>query len=63
VVHVIRNAMKFVSYQDRKKLATGMRAIYTAATVEAAELALASFEEKFGSKYPGAVAVWKNAWV
>jgi putative transposase len=62
VVHVIRNAMKFVSYQDRKKLATGMRAIYTAATVEAAELALASFEEKFGSKYPGAVAVWKNAW-
>jgi putative transposase len=62
VVHVIRNAMKFVSYQDRKKLATAMRAIYTAPTLEAAELAMASFEEKFGPKYPGAVAVWRNAW-
>ncbi|MGH3849194.1 MAG: IS256 family transposase, partial [Pseudonocardiaceae bacterium] len=30
VVHVIRNAMKFVSYQDRKNVAAGMRAIYTA---------------------------------
>jgi putative transposase len=62
VVHVIRNSIKFVNYQDRKKLAAGMRAIYTAPTLEAAELAMASFEEKFGSKYPGAIAVWKNAW-
>jgi len=62
VVHVIRNAMKFVSYQDRKKLATAMRAIYTAPTLEAAELAMDSFAEKFGPQYPGAVAVWRNAW-
>jgi putative transposase len=62
VVHVIRNAMKFVSYQDRKKLATAMRAIYTAPTLEAAELAMDSFEEKFGPRFPGAVAVWRNAW-
>ena len=62
VVHVIRNAMRFVSYADRKKLATGMRAIYTAPTVEAAEVALAAFQEAFGVKYPGAVAVWRNAW-
>jgi putative transposase len=62
VVHVIRNAMKFVSYGDRKKLATAMRAIYTAPTLEAAELAMSSFEVMFGPKYPGAVGVWKNAW-
>ena len=62
VVHVIRNAMRFVSYNDRKKLAAGMRAIYTASTLEAAELALASFEATFGKQYPGAVQVWKNAW-
>jgi putative transposase len=62
VVHVIRNAMKFVSYADRKKLAAGMRSIYTAPSVDAAELALAAFEEKFGTQYPGAVQVWKNAW-
>src|SRR4051812_7983466 len=29
VVHVIRNAMKFVSYSDRKKVAAGMRTVYT----------------------------------
>lgn len=38
VVHVIRNAMKFVSYGDRKKVAAGMRAIYTAPSLEAAEV-------------------------
>jgi putative transposase len=62
VVHVIRNAMKFVSYGDRKKLCTAMRAIYTAPTVEAAELAFDSFRATFGERYPGAVQVWQNAW-
>jgi putative transposase len=62
VVHVMRNALKFVSYGDRKKMCTSMRAIYTAPTVEAAELALASFKDTFGDAYPGAVQVWENAW-
>jgi putative transposase len=62
VVHVIRNAMKFVSYTDRKRLCTAMRTIYTAPNVDAAELAFASFKQEFGGKYPGAVQVWENAW-
>jgi len=62
VVHVIRNASKFVSYGDRKKLCTAMRAIYTAPNVDAAEIAFASFKTDFGGKYPGAVQVWENAW-
>jgi putative transposase len=62
VVHVIRNAMRFVSYKDRKELAAGMRAMYTAPTLEAAELALADFDKKFGAQYPGAVDVWRHAW-
>jgi putative transposase len=62
VVHVIRNAMKFVAYGDRKKLATAMRAIYGAPTVEAAEMAFTSFRATFGAKNPGAVQVWENAW-
>jgi putative transposase len=37
VVPVIRNAMRFVPYQDRKKIAKSMRVIYTAPTVEAAD--------------------------
>lgn len=62
VVHVIRNAMKFVSYSDRKKVAAGMRTIYTAPTLEAAELAFAGFEAEFGEQYPGAIDVWRRAW-
>ena len=61
-VHVIRNAMRFVSYKDRKKVATSMRAIYTAPTVDAAELALKDFDTAYGAQYPGAIDVWRNAW-
>ena len=62
VVHVIRNAMRFVSYQDRKKIASSMRSIYTAPTVEAAELALTALDNDWGAQYPGVVDVWRRAW-
>ncbi len=29
VVHAIRNAMRFVSYQDRKTIAVSLQTIYT----------------------------------
>jgi putative transposase len=54
--------MRFVSYGDRKKVAAAMRSIYTAPTLEAAELALGEFDKQFGAQYPGAMDVWKNAW-
>lgn len=62
VVHVVRNAMRFVSWSDRKKVAAAMRTIYTAPTVEGAELALSEFDKQYGSQYPGAVDVWRHAW-
>ena len=62
VVHVLRNAMRFVSYGDRKKMAAAMRSIYTAPTVEGAELALTEFDKTWGTQYPGAVDVWRLAW-
>ena len=62
-VHLIRAAMRFVSYQDRKKVAAALRPIYTAPTVEVAETELAAFTESaLGCKYPAAVATWTNAW-
>lgn len=62
VVHVIRNAMRFVSYGDRKKVVKAMKEIYTAPTLDAAELGLAEFDRQFGTQYPGAVDVWRTAW-
>jgi transposase-like protein len=62
VVHVIRNAMRFVSYSDRKKVAAGMRTIYTAPSVEAAEIALKELDQQWGQQYPGVIDVWRRAW-
>lgn len=62
-VHLIRAAMRFVSYQDRKKVAAALRPIYTAPTVEAAETELLAFAESdLGRRYPATVATWENAW-
>ena len=62
VVHQVRNATKFVSYKDRKAFCAAMRPIYTAPTIEAAELALDRFEEMWGTRYPMSVASWRNHW-
>ncbi|MDN5804862.1 MAG: IS256 family transposase [Microlunatus sp.] len=63
VVHLIRASMRFVSYQDRKAVAAMLRPIYTAATEDAALMALTTFaDSNLGKKYPAAVASWENAW-
>jgi transposase-like protein len=62
VVHHIRNVTKFVSWKDRKPLCAAMRPIYSAPTVEAAELALDQFEQAWGSRYPMSVASWRTHW-
>src|SRR5512135_3580718 len=63
VVHLIRAALRFASYTDRKKLAAALRPIYTAPTVEAAETALLEFADSdLGRRNPGAVVTWQNAW-
>src|SRR4051794_1463799 len=62
-VHLIRAAMRFISYADRKKVAAALRPIYTAPTAVVAEIELAAFENsELGHRYPAAVATWRNAW-
>jgi transposase-like protein len=62
VVHQIRNATKFVSFKDRRPFCAGMRPIYTAPNVEAAELALDRLEQAWGARYPMSVASWRKNW-
>ena len=63
VVHLIRASMRFVSYQDRKKVAARLRGVYTAPTAEAAEAALLEFSEsELGRRYPATVSTWTAAW-
>lgn len=63
VVHLIRAAMRFVSYGDRKAVAAALKPVYTAPTVEAADAELLAFTESaLGRKYPAAAMTWRNAW-
>ena len=63
VVHLLRAAMRFVSYNDRKKIAAALRPIYTAPTVDVAETELLAFAESpLGKKYPAAVKTFESAW-
>jgi Transposase, Mutator family len=63
VVHLIRAANRYVSYEDRKALSAGLRRVYTAADADAAETALLELADSpLGRKYPAAVAVWQRAW-
>jgi putative transposase len=62
-VHLIRAAMRFINYGDRKAVAAALRPVYTAPTAEAAEAELLAFAESaLGRKYPAAVMTWRNAW-
>jgi len=63
VVHLIRNSMRYASWKDRKTIAAGLRPIYTAATVEAAEMALEAFADSdVGKGSPAVVDAWRRAW-
>jgi putative transposase len=63
VVHLIRASMRFISYNDRKAVASALRLIYTAPTAQAAAQELDIFEgSKWGKKYPATVRVWRDAW-
>jgi putative transposase len=62
VVHLIRASMRYVSWKDRKAMTAALRPIYTAPTVQAAELAFTEFRDEWGTRAAGAVAAWERAW-
>ncbi|MGC5078508.1 IS256 family transposase [Agrococcus sp. DT81.2] len=63
VVHLIRAAMRFVSYGDRKAVAAALKPIYQAATADAARDALEAFEaSELGQRHPSAVRTFRDAW-
>lgn len=63
IVHLLRNSLDFVSYKDRKAVATALKDIYRAIDSDAAEAALAEFEAgPWGQKYPAIGLSWRRAW-
>ena len=62
LVHLVRHSLKYVSYKERKKLATDLKTIYRAATGEEAEANLASFASKWDVRYPMISKSWRANW-
>jgi len=62
IVHMVRHSLNFVSWKLRKTVAADLRAIYTAATAEEAEIRLAEFDAKWGAEYPPIVQSWQRNW-
>ena len=62
VVHLLRHSMSFASYKDRKAVAVALKAVYTAVDAEAAEAALAEFEEgDLAARHPAIGPSWRRA--
>jgi putative transposase len=63
VVHLIRAAMRFVNYKDRKVVAAALKPIYTAPNADTALAELEAFEKTpLGKKYPSTVKAFRDAW-
>ena len=62
IVHMVRNSLKFVSYKDRKKMASDLKTIYKAVTVEQAESALDMFSQTWDKRYPMVSKSWNSNW-
>lgn len=62
VVHLLRASLRYVAYDQKKKLAAALKPIYLAPSIEAAEAAFTDFKIGYQSRSPGVVAVWERAW-
>lgn len=59
IVHLIRNSIKYVPTKDYKKFTQGLKKVYGAANLKAANAAFEILCKEW-DKYPGAVDVWKR---
>ncbi len=62
IVHMVRHSLNYVSWKRRKEVAADLRRIYTAATVEEAELMLGEFEARWEDEYLPIGQSWRRNW-
>lgn len=62
IVHLVRHSLNYVSWKQRKQVAADLKAIYTAATAEAAELKLTEFERQWDATHAPIGQSWRRNW-
>jgi putative transposase len=62
VVHLIRSALRFVAWKDRKLVSQALRPVYNAESEQAAELALEDAARQLDAQYPSVVRTFRTRW-
>ena len=62
IVHMVRNAMKYVPWKDYKVVSADLKQIYQSTTEEEALLKLDEFSERWDDKYPQISRSWRAHW-
>lgn len=62
VVHLVRNSLRYASKADWAAITRGLKTVYQAATLDAAEDAFAEFAQQWRGKYPAMIRMWERAW-
>jgi len=62
IVHMVRASLSYVSWKQRKAVATDLRQIYTAATAYDAEVQLDGFAQKWDAVCPMVSQTWRRHW-
>jgi putative transposase len=62
IVHLVRASLNYVNWQERKRVAADLKAVYRATTVEQAEQQLAALAERWDKRYPTISALWRRHW-
>ncbi len=62
IVHQIRASLRYVNYQDQRKVAAALKPIYRAANAEQALVELEAFEAAWGARYPMIGEAWRRSW-
>lgn len=62
IIHQIRNSVKYIGSKNQKAFMADLKAVYKAATKNAAEIALNDLEAKWGKQYPVVIRSWRNKW-
>jgi putative transposase len=62
IVHQIRASLRYVNYQDLRKVAAALRPVYRAANADGALAELEAFEAVWGERYPMIGQAWRARW-
>lgn len=62
IVHMVRNALKYVPWKDYKAVSAALKRIYQSATEQEASLELERFAEEWDPKYPQISKSWRTHW-